>query len=175
MLKKILVGLAVVIVAILAFAATRPPAFRVERTATIKAPSDSVFALVNDFHAWQQWSPWEKLDPNMKRTITGPPSGKGAIYEWSGNSDVGAGRMEIVESNQPSEILIKMHFLEPLEAQSMTEFSFAPQGDSTKITWAMYGENNYLAKLMHMFMNMDSMIGKDFEAGLAKIKTLAEG
>ncbi len=174
MLKTILLVVVVLILALVAFAATRPDTFRVERSATIKAPADKLFPLIDDFHAWAQWSPWEKLDPQMKRTHSGAASGKGEIYEWEGNKDVGKGRMEITESTPPTKIVIKLDFLEPYEQHAITEFDFAQSGDSTKITWAMSGQNNFMSKLMCIFMNMDSMIGKDFEAGLANLRAVAE-
>lgn len=174
MFKKILIAIVLVIAAVLIFAATRPDTFRVERTATIKAPPDKVFALINDFPSWQAWSPWEGLDPNMKRTMGATTQGKGAVYEWEGNGDVGKGRMEIVESTPPSKVGIQLDFIAPFEAHNKAEFTLTPEGDATKVVWAMHGPMPYISKLMTLFMDMDKMIGKDFEAGLAKMKSVAE-
>jgi uncharacterized protein YndB with AHSA1/START domain len=174
MLKIILIVVVVLIAAVLGLAATKPNAFRVERAATIKAPPAKVYALIDDFHQWSQWSPWEKLDPELKRTFSGPNSGKGAVYEWTGNSKVGAGRMEITEPTPPNKILIKLDFIKPFEGHNIAEFTLQPQGDSTQLNWAMYGPTPFVSKLMQVFMSMDKLIGKDFEAGLANLKAAAE-
>lgn len=173
MLKKIAFALAIVIGAILAYAATKPDTLRVERTATVNAPPEKVFALINDFHNWAAWSPWEKLDPNMTRTHSGAPAGKGAAYAWQGNKDVGKGRMEILESTPSSQIKIQLDFLEPFEAHNITDFTLEPAGGGTKVNWSMHGPNNFMNKLMQVFMDMDAMIGKDFEAGLANMNAAA--
>src|SRR5206468_3186084 len=149
-------------------------AFRIERGTTIKAPPEKIFALINDFHNWGSWSPWEKMDPTMKRTHSGPPSGLGAVYEWEGNKKVGKGRMEIVESSSPSKTVIKLDFFKPFEAHNTAEFTLEPQGDSTNVTWAMHGRQPYMLKVMCLFMDMDKMVGKDFETGLANMKAAAE-
>ncbi len=162
------------IIGLLAFATTKPDTFSVQRSASIKAPPDKVFALVNDFHAWPKWSPWEKLDPAMKRTHSGAASGKGTVYEWSGNSDVGAGRMEITDAAAPSKLVIKLDFITPFEGHNITEFTFDGQGDSTQVTWNMHGPAPFVSKLMQVFVSMDKMIGKDFEAGLGNLKAEAE-
>jgi hypothetical protein len=174
MIKKILIVIVVALAAILIFAATKPDTFRVERSASIKAPAEKIFPLINDFHTWDAWSPWEKKDPAMKRTHSGSGSGKGAVYEWDGNSDVGKGRMEIVESAPPSKIRIKLDFLKPFEGHNFAEFTLEPKGDSTNVTWVMDGPSPYIAKVIGIFCNMDRMIGKDFEAGLANMKAAAE-
>ena len=174
MLKKILIAVVVVIVALLGYAATRPDSFRVERKATIQAPPEKVFALINDFHQWPQWSPWEHLDPNMKRTMGGATAGPGATYAWEGNKDVGSGRMEIKQSVPASKIDIQLDFLQPFEAHNTAEFTLAPQGTATEVTWAMYGPANYVTKLMCIFFSMDKMVGPDFEKGLANMKAVAE-
>lgn len=173
-LLRILVVLVIAIAAVLIYAATKPDTFRVERTASIKAPPERVFALINDFPSWQSWSPWEGLDPNMKRTMSATPQGKGAVYEWDGNNDVGKGRMEIVESAPPSKVGIQLDFFRPFEAHNTAEFTLAPEGDATRVTWAMYGPMPYASKVISVFSSMDQMIGKDFEAGLAALKTVAE-
>ncbi|HEV8691127.1 MAG TPA: SRPBCC family protein [Ideonella sp.] len=174
MLKKILIVVGVAIAALLIFAATRPDSFRVERKTVIQAPPEKVFALINDFHLWPQWSPWEHLDRNMKRTLGGAAAGPGATYAWEGNKDVGQGRMEIKESVPASKIGIQLDFLQPFEAHNTAEFTLAPQGSGTEVTWAMYGPANYMTKLMSVFASMDKMVGPDFEKGLANMKAVAE-
>lgn len=174
MFKKILISLAVIVVALLGYAATKPDTFRVERSASIKAAPETIFAHLNDFRSWGNWSPWEKLDPAMQRTFSGAAIGTGAVYEWKGNSDVGAGRMEILESSPSSKLNIKLNFTEPFEAQSTSEFSLTPEGDATKITWVMQGPNQFIGKVMSIFVDMDNHIGKDFETGLANLKAIAE-
>jgi len=134
-----------------------------------------VFSLINDFHAWPSWSPWEKLDPDMKREISGSPQGKGARYSWSGNDQVGVGSMEITDSSAAEQVKIRLEFKKPWEATNATTFTLVPTTQGTRVTWAMDGENNFGAKAMSMFMNMDELIGKDFEAGLTNLGALAEG
>lgn len=174
MVKKIALGLVVVVLALLAFAATRPDTFRVERSTTIKAPPAKVFALLNDFQKFGAWSPWEKLDPAMKRTFSGPASGPGSVYAWEGNDAVGAGRMEILQTVPDSKVVIKLDFLKPFEAHNTTEHTLQSQGDQTTITWAMFGPHPYLMRVIGLFVSMDSMVGKDFEQGLANLKRVAE-
>ncbi len=174
MIKKILIGLAVILVILVLVIALQPATYQVERSANIAAPAAVVFAQVNDFHKWNAWSPWAKIDPAMKQTFAGAPAGTGAVYTWAGNKAVGAGRMEITES-QPSDLIkIKLEFLEPFAATSTTEFTFTPQGNQTAVKWKMSGENNFMAKAFSLFMNMDKMIGGDFEKGLAQMKAAAE-
>jgi hypothetical protein len=174
MLKIIGVALVVILGAVLIRAATRPDTFRVERTASINAPPGKIFPLINDLHRHGSWSPWEKKDPAMKRVHTGAPSGKGAVYEWDGNREVGKGRMEITESAPPSRVIMAMHFLRPLEAHNVAEFKLEPNGTSTTVTWALYGPQPFFAKVLHLFLDMDRMIGREFETGLANLKALAE-
>jgi carbon monoxide dehydrogenase subunit G len=174
MLKKILIAVVVLIAAVLVYAATRPDTFRVERSAGIKAPPEKVFALVNDFKRWDAWSPWEKKDPAMRRAFGDATSGKGAAYSWEGNKDVGQGRMEITESVPSSKVSIKLEFVKPFEARNTVDFTLQPKGDTTQVTWAIYGPMPYISKLIGIFWSMDSMIGKDFEAGLADLKVVAE-
>jgi hypothetical protein len=164
----------VVLVIILIMAASKPDVFRVERTATIKADPGKVFSFVNDFHNWVAWSPYEKLDPNMQKHFSGSASGKGAVYEWKGNKKAGEGRMAILESTTPSKILIKLDFLRPFEGHNTSEFTMSPRGNTTEVSWAVYGPSPFMMKIMHVFMNMDQMMGKDFEAGLANLKALSE-
>ena len=174
MFKKIAIVLVVLIAGILIFAATKPDTFRVQREASIKAPPEKIFALINDFNRWGTWSPWEKKDPAMKRTFGAATSGKGAVYAWEGNGDVGQGRMEIAESVPPSKVAIKLDFVKPFETHNIVEFTLAPQGDSTNVTWVMQGPMLYISKLITVFVSMDSMVGKDFEAGLANLKAVTE-
>jgi uncharacterized protein YndB with AHSA1/START domain len=174
MLKTILIVIVVLIAGVLAFALTKPDTFTVQRTASIKAPPEKIFAVLNDFHRWPEWSPWEKLDPAMKRTQSGATSGKGAVYAWEGNSKVGAGRMEILDAASPSKVEIKLDFIRPFEGHNTTTFTVQPQGDATQVNWTMTGPTPYVSKLMQVFVSMDSMIGKDFESGLANLKALAE-
>ncbi len=174
MLKIILLVVVVIVIAVLLFAFTRPDTFRVERRISIKTPPENAFALVNNFHQWKLWSPWEKMDPAMERKFSGTPEGVGTIYEWKGNKKVGRGGMEIIESIPAKKILIKLDFFEPFEAHNKTEFIFNPQGENTEIVWAMSGDNNFIGKLMSLFMDMDKMIGKDFEAGLLNLKNNLE-
>ncbi|MEY4911034.1 MAG: hypothetical protein RL761_697 [Pseudomonadota bacterium] len=169
----IIIIIALIIAAVLIYAATKPDTFRIERSATIKASPEKISAYLTDFKQWAIWSPWEEKDPAMKRTFSGAVNGKGAIYGWEGNKNVGTGRMEILDV-QPNKVTIKLDFLAPFEAHNTTEYDLVPQGDSTQLTWAMHGPANLMTKVMHVFMNMDKMVGPDFEAGLAKLKAAAE-
>lgn len=174
MIKTIGIVVVILIAAVLIFAATKPDSFSVQRATGIKAAPEKIFALLDDFHNWGVWSPWEKMDPNMKRTFNGPANGKGSVYEWEGNSKVGQGRMEITDASAPSQVTIKLDFIKPFEGHNVAEFVLEPKGDSTNVTWTMRGPSPYIAKLMSVFFSMDSMIGKDFEAGLANLKAAAE-
>lgn len=166
--------LAVVAAVVLILAASKPDSFRVERKATVKADPGKVFPCINDFHNWAAWSPFEKIDPNMRKTFSGAANGKGAVYEWSGNNKAGTGRMEILESSAPSKVTIKLDFLKPFEGHNTSEFTMSPKGDSTEVTWAMHGPSAFMMKVMHVFVSMDKMMGKDFEEGLANLKAVAE-
>ncbi len=168
------IGLAVLIGVILIVAAMRPDTFRVERSIDINAPADKIFPLINDYKHWSSWSPYEKLDPAMKRTFSGAPSGKGAVYEWNGNKNVGHGRMEILDTTQASKIIIKLDFFSPFEAHNIAEFTMRPQGSATNVTWAMHGPAPFMTKIIHMFFNMDRMCGDQFAEGLASMKTVSE-
>jgi uncharacterized protein YndB with AHSA1/START domain len=177
MLKTIvivLVLLVVAVAAVLAYAATKPATFRVQRTASIKAPPEKIFALINDMRGWGAWSPYEKKDPAMKRAYHGQESGKGAVYEWDGDKNVGKGRMEITDVSTPSKIVIKLDFFRPFEAHNTASFTMEPKGEATDVTWAMDGPNLFVGKVMSIFIDMDKMIGKDFEEGLSNLKRLAE-
>jgi len=172
--KTIVIVVVVAIAAILVYATTLPDDFRVQRTTSIKAPPEKIFPLINDLHRWGSWSPWEKMDPEMKRTYSGAAAGKGAAYAWQGNRKVGEGRMEIVDASPPSKIAIKLDFIKPFEGHNTAEFTLEPKGDSTNVTWTMYGPSVYMAKVMGVFVSMDKMIGKEFETGLANLKSVAE-
>jgi uncharacterized protein YndB with AHSA1/START domain len=174
MLKIIGIVIVVVIAGVLILAATKPDTFRVQRGASIKAPPEKVFALINDFKRWGAWSPWEKKDPAMKRTFGATTSGKGATYAWEGNREVGQGRMEIAESVPSSKVALNLDFVKPFQAHNLVEFTLEPKGDTTNVTWAMQGDTPYFAKIIHVFINMDKMVGKDFEAGLTNLKAIAE-
>jgi uncharacterized protein YndB with AHSA1/START domain len=174
MLKKLALAVLAIIVVILGMAAMKPDTFAVKRVASIKAPPEKIAPLLTDFHQWASWSPWEKLDPAMKRTFTGAPAGKGAIYEWDGNKEVGKGRMEIIDASTPEKTVIKLDFLQPFESHNTTEFALVPQGAETQVTWNMTGPMPFISKIMSVFMSMDAMIGKDFEKGLANMKAVAE-
>jgi hypothetical protein len=173
-LAIIVVVVLVVIAGVLIYASTKPDSFRVQRSASIKAPPEKIFPLINDLKAWVGWSPYEKKDPAMKRSFGPVTAGKGATYEWAGDKNVGQGRMEILDVTQPSKVLIKLDFLKPFEAHNRAEFTLEPKGDTTLATWAIYGPSAFVTKVMGLFFDMDTMIGKDFEAGLADLKAAAE-
>ena len=173
MLKNIGLVLVALVAALLLFAATRPDSFSVERRVVIQAPPEKIQPLIADFHRWADWSPWEKLDPAMQRTFGGPSAGVGATYGWQGNKDVGSGRME-VKAAAPDKVSIQLDFIEPFEGHNTTDFVLAPKDGGTEVRWVMYGPAPYLSKLMGVFVSMDSMIGKDFEKGLAQLKAAAE-
>jgi hypothetical protein len=174
MVKISITVVVVLLAALLGFAATKPDTFRVERATSIKAPPEKIFPLINDLRSWGAWSPWEKLDPTMKRTYSGAANGLGAVYEWDGNGKVGAGRMEITESSPSSRVILKLDFLKPFEAHNVAEYTLEAKGESTNITWAMHGPSPFVSKVMHVFFSMDRMVGKDFETGLANLKAIAE-
>jgi uncharacterized protein YndB with AHSA1/START domain len=174
MIKIVLIVLAVALIALLVYAAMRPDAFRVERSTVIQAPPEKVFVLIDDFHRWTAWSPWEKVDPALKRSYSGADRGKGAVYAWEGNRNVGSGRMEITESAAPAKIVIKLDFITPFEGHNTAEFTLTPGPQGTTVTWAMFGPSPYISKLMGIFISMDRMIGGQFELGLAAMKTVAE-
>jgi hypothetical protein len=174
MLKKLLLAVVVVLVAFAVFVATRPAAYRVSRSTTIVAPSAVVYAHVADFHRWDAWSPWAKLDPSMNTTYAGPVAAPGSAYAWAGNDKVGEGSMTIVEARPGERVAIRLEFIKPFEATSATEFFFASTGGATQTTWTMEGRNNFAGKLFSVFTDMDKMIGNDFEKGLAQLKAVAE-
>jgi uncharacterized protein YndB with AHSA1/START domain len=170
----IAVVLAIAIAIVLILAATKPDTFSVQRAIAVSAPAEKIFPLINDFHQWGSWSPYENKDPAMKRSFSGSASGKGAVYGWEGNKNVGSGRMEILEASAPSKIVIKLDFFAPFEGHNTAEFTMLPQGDATTVTWLMHGPAPFMNKMMQVFMNLDYMIGKDFEAGLANLKRITE-
>jgi hypothetical protein len=175
MLVKILVALAAIVFVFVIVVAMQPSDFRIVRSATMSASASSVFAQVNDFHKWEAWSPWVKLDPAANATFEGPSAGVGAIFRWAGNKEVGEGSMTITESRPSDLIKIKLEFLKPFASTSTAEFTFKPDGNRTMVTWNMFGTNNFIAKSFCLFMNMDKMVGGQFEKGLAQMKSIVEG
>ena len=173
MLKPILLAAFAAIALLLIYAATRPDTFRVERSASVKAPPERVFALINDLHSFNQWNPYEKKDPSLKGTYGATRSGQGAAYAWESDK-VGVGSMEILHAVPASKVTMRLDFIKPFEAHNTVEFTLRPQADATNVTWSMEGGVPYFAKLMHLVFNMDKMVGNDFEQGLVNLKTLAE-
>jgi uncharacterized protein YndB with AHSA1/START domain len=174
MFIKILIGAAIVVALLAIVIAMQPDTFRVERSVAVSAPPDRAYSQVVDFHQWNTWSPWEKIDADMKRTYSGAPSGTGASYAWEGNNKAGAGRMTIQSATAPSKIDIRIDFIKPFAATNQVTFTFEPTPGGTTVTWAMAGKNNFLSKAFHLVMNMDKLVGGDFEKGLAQIKANAE-
>jgi uncharacterized protein YndB with AHSA1/START domain len=170
----IAIVLALAIAIVLVLAATKPATFSVRRVTSISAPAEKIYPLINDFQQWKSWSPYENRDPAMKRSYSGAAAGKGAVYGWEGNKNVGSGRMEILDATQPSKIVIKLDFFSPIEGHNTAEFTMLPQNDGTLVTWLMHGPASFMSKVMQVFMNLDRMIGKDFEAGLVNLKNLSE-
>ena len=167
-------ALAVLFVGLLVYASTKPNVFRIERSITIHSPSEPIFEILSDFHRSIHWSPWEKMDPNASMTHSGTARGFGAIYEWDGNNKVGKGRQEIREATSPSKVLIQLDFFRPFQARNTAEYTLTPQGNATHVNWAMYGPQPFMNKVMCLFMNMDKLVGKDFETGLANLKSHVE-
>lgn len=174
MLKKILIGLVLIIVALVVVVAMQPSEFRVARTAAISAPPPDVFAQVNDFHNWESWSPWAKLDPAAKSDFEGPRAGKGAVFKWSGNDKVGEGKMTLVDSRPGELVKINVEMVKPFAGQSTTEFSLKPEGNRTAVTWSMSGEHNFIGKAFCLFMNGEKMMGAELEKGLTQMKSVVE-
>jgi carbon monoxide dehydrogenase subunit G len=166
--------LVLAVAAVLIYAAFKPDTLNVQRSASIKAPPDKIFALISDFDQWAAWSPYEKKDPAMKRTRSGASKGKGAVYAWEGNKDVGKGRMEIADAQPPAKVTINLDFEKPFAGHNTVVFTIEPKGDLTNVTWAMSGRCAYIAKVIGIFVSMDKMIGDDFAAGLASMKAVAE-
>lgn len=174
MIKKILVGLAAIIAIILIAASFQSDDMSVSRSATIAAPPEAVFKVVNDFRQWDAWSPWSKIDPNMTKSLEGPPEGVGAIYKWSGNNDVGEGSTTLVESTPNEKVAMKLAFVRPMEGTSDVQFTFAPEGAGTKVTWAMQGKKPFIGKVFGLFMDCEKMCGDQFDEGLANLKKVVE-
>jgi uncharacterized protein YndB with AHSA1/START domain len=174
-LTYFLIAVILLVAAFLIAVAMQPADFRITRSTTISASPETVFALVNDFHEWENWSPWAKLDPNATAEFSGPAAGEGAHFHWSGNKEVGEGAMTIVESRRPELIEIRLEFLKPFKATNTAEFTFRPRGHETDVTWCMFGKNNFMGKAFGMLVNCDKMIGAQFEKGLAAMKAIAEG
>lgn len=174
MIAKICAVTGVVVAGFLILVAMQPEGYRVQRTAKIAAPASVVFEQVNDFHKWEAWSPWAKLDPAMKTTYEGPANGKGASYHWVGNSDVGEGRMTILESTPSSKIVLKLEFIKPFDSLCETIFTFVPEDGKTDVRWEMTGSNTFISKVMQVFVSMDKMVGGDFEKGLESLRKVAE-
>lgn len=157
------------IVWLLVLAALRPDHFRIERSTVLPAQPAQVAGLLQDFHQWVHWSPWEKIDPTMQRSYSGADRGVGAVYSWTGNGKAGAGRMEITGSSE-DRIVIRIDFFKPFAASNTVEFTLQPQGGGTQLCWAMFGPSPFVSKLMGLVFNMDKMVGKDFEAGLSNLQ-----
>ena len=178
MIKKAILGvLALIVVIIVIFCvvvAMQPEDFKITRAATFNAPPEKVFEQVNDFHKWDTWSPWAKIDPAMKTTYSGASTGVGSSYSWIGNDEVGEGKMLITQSHPNDHIAIDLEFIKPFAAKNVTEFTFKPNGEKTDVTWSMTGKNNFMLKAFGLMMNMDKMVGGDFEKGLAQMKTVVE-
>jgi hypothetical protein len=174
MLLYILGVIVVLILGLLAYASTKPDEFRFERSIEIKAPAEKIFPQLNNFRHWRNWSPWENLDPNLQREYSGPESGVGAIYAWQGNKKVGKGRMEIIEATGTQKLRIQLDFIEPFPSNNFTEFTLHDAGSGTHINWSMTGKHIFLWKFMSIFISMDKMIGKAYEAGLNKLKHISE-
>lgn len=174
MIRKILIVVLLVIAGVLVYAATQPDESRIERSLKIAAPPQAIFPHLNNPASHRAWSPWEKKDPDMQRSYSGPAAGKGAVYEWRGDSNIGAGRLTVIESTPPTRVVMDLEFLEPMQARNTAEFLLQPADDGTVVTWSMHGKANYLSKLMGLFIDFDDMIGREFENGLADLKALVE-
>ena len=174
MVKKIAIIIGILVAGILIYAANRPDTFRIERSTSIKTAPEKIFPHINGFHQWEAWSPWEKIDPAVRRSYLGADSGKGAVYVWMGNKDVGHGNMKIIESTPSSNVVIKIDFIQPFEAHNTIEFTLEPQGDAAKVTQAMYGPSPFVSRLVGLFCSMDKMVGQKFEEGQASLKAIAE-
>ena len=174
MFKKLFLLILVAAAGVLIYSATKPDEFRVERSITIMTPPEKVYAIITDFNKWSTWSPWEGKDPAMKKTISGAPNGKGAVYEWEGNKEVGKGRMEIIEATPPSKVVMKLDFFSPFEAHNTAEYTLNVVNGATDVKWAMHGPSPYMMKVITTFCSMDKMVGKDFEKGLSNLKAQAE-
>lgn len=171
----IALGLGAVVAGVLAYAATQPDTFRIARSATIAAPPETIFPLINDLRAFSTWSPFDRKDPSMTRAFSGPQSGKGARYDWDGNFEVGKGWLVVAESEAPSKVVIDLNMVKPVHAKNLVTFTLVPEGGATRVTWAMQGHVPLVARVIHLCFDMDRMVGGDFEAGLASLKAKVEG
>lgn len=174
MLRKLLIAIVLLVLVFVAFIATRPAHFHIERSASIAASPETIYPHLADFHQWEAWSPWEKLDSTMVKTMTGEPMAVGSDYHWAGTGEVGEGRMTLTAAQPPHSLTIKLDFIKPFEATNTTLFTLDPEGEGTKVAWIMEGENGFMAKAMGLFMNMDQMVGGDFEKGLSALKQVTE-
>ena len=174
MFKKILIAVAVLVAAFLAVAALQKPDFRISRSQVVGAPPAEVFPYVNNLHNWDKWSPWADLDPAMKMSYEGPDSGVGAVYGWSGNMQVGTGKMTILESRPVERVRMRLDFLKPMKGTDTVEFALKPAGNGTEVTWSMHGKKNFVAKAMCLFVSMDKMMQPHFEKGLMQLKARVE-
>lgn len=177
MLRILGIAAAIVLVAVAAvfgYAAMQPDTFRIARSTTIKAPPEKIYPLMSDFRRGMEWSPYEKKDPDMKRRFSGAPNGKGSIYEFEGNGEVGAGRLEITDVTPPNKVVLRLDMIKPFEGSNVIEYAIAPKGSATEVTWSMHGHQPLLARAICLFLDMDKMVGADFERGLASLKSIAE-
>jgi uncharacterized protein YndB with AHSA1/START domain len=174
MLRWLGLAFALAVAALLAYVATRPDTFRVERAAAIDAPPEAIYPWLEDFHRWGPWSPYERRDPAMQRSYGGAEKGVGATYQWAGNRDVGKGSMEIIEAKPPTRLRLALDFSEPFEAHNTVTFSLVPEDGATRVTWAMDGRNTFVSKVMGLFLDFDALVGRDFEDGLANLATVAK-
>lgn len=174
MVRKILLILVILLVVFAVFIQSRPAAFSVQRSATMAATPATIFPHLNDFHLWDAWLPWNELDAQMQKTYSGSPSGVGAVYEWKGNDDVGSGRMTVTEAVANERVAIRLEFFEPMEGINPTTFTIVPHGAQSTVTWRMEGKNGFIGKAFSVFVDMDAMLGKDFDKGLAKLKAVVE-
>lgn len=173
-MRKILFGLATLLVVLVVITIIQPSEYRVSRTLTMAAPAQDIFAQLNDFHRWEAWSPWAKLDPAAKTSFEGPSAGKGAIFAWSGNSKVGEGRMTLIESTPDSLVRTRTDFVKPFVGSSYSEFKLHPEGNRTTVSWTMFGQNDFIGKAMCLVISMEKVLGGEMEKGLAGIKALVE-
>jgi len=174
MWKIIVIAVVVIVVLFVVIVATRPSDFRITRTGRISAPVGVVFDNINDFHKWEAWSPWAKMDPTARSTFAGPVAGPGTSMEWAGNNKVGAGRMTILDSRPGELIRINLEFFKPFKATNLAEFTLKPEGNQTAVTWSMSGKNNFMGKAIGLLMNCDEMVGGQFEQGLANLNSVSQ-
>jgi uncharacterized protein YndB with AHSA1/START domain len=175
MVRKIVITAGILIAGVLVYAAFQPSTFLISRSVSINAAPEKIYPYMSDFHKGDLWTPYKKRDPSMKRTYSGAPSGKGAVYEFAGDKKkVGSGRLEIIEAVPPYKVVLTLDLFEPMKGRNIVEYTLEPKGGSTNVTWSMRGTNNYLSKLICTFISVDKMVGNDFEAGLTNLKALLE-